>query len=70
MFHPHAATVPSLHKARLWNAPVATATTVLPASTPLVSTAVGAERLVTSLLPNWPLKPFPQATGRVARTRV
>ena len=59
---PQAATVPSAHSARLWPPPAETATTVLPASTPLRSTSTGAELLLVVLLPNWPELFTPQAT--------
>ena len=36
---PHAASVPSVHSARQWSLPAERASTVLPASTPVVSTA-------------------------------
>ena len=38
---PHAATVPSAHKARLWSLPPAMAVIVLPARTPAAVTATG-----------------------------
>src|SRR4029078_481882 len=55
-FLPHAATVPSEHSTRVWPPPAAIDTTVLPESTPVVSTNTGTELL---LLPLWPSSPLP-----------
>ena len=61
MLSPQAATVPSEHKARLWVAPAATETTVLPASTPVFVTNTGTLLSVVLLLPSWPYSLNPQA---------
>ena len=58
---PQAARVPSEHKTKEWLLATATATTVLPDSTPLRSTKTGTELFTVLLLPNSPLLPKPQA---------
>ena len=62
-FKPQVATVPSEHRAMLWEFPAATAMTVLPASAvPAVVTAMGTLLFVVLLLPSCPLLFCPQAT--------
>src|SRR4051794_38748919 len=58
---PQCTKVPSEQSATLWEVPAAKATTVLPASTPLVLTATGTRSPTVPSLPNWPtwLKPQP-----------
>ena len=51
---PHAARVPSEHKARLCRPPLATATTVLPANTPRWWVGSGTVLSSELSIPNWP----------------
>ena len=51
---PHPKTFPSLVSINVALLPGAMAVTVLPASTPVISTATGTGRLVVELSPSWP----------------
>ena len=58
---PQAATVPSLHSANEWMSSADTDTTVLPASTPVMSTDTGVDELSVEPLPSRPKALPPQA---------